>query len=192
MNRSCPRDEYGRALIRLRLIAEGPKDLIGWIIRLRTNSAWNHIDAEDADGDWLGARARGGVARRPRDYVKPARSLILDIPAGELACGRFYRFLEDQLSKPYDFGAIAHLALGTAGRLLAPGRKWDDPASWYCFELIFAALRAARLVRVPDYLPIRSVCGGEIVAAATGLWHRVEWRFEAPVEKIRCGARWAG
>lgn len=47
---------------------------------------------------------------------------------------RVFKFLQDQLGKPYDWSAIGGMAVR---------RDWHDPNKWFCSELVAAAFEAA-------------------------------------------------
>ena len=94
----------------------------------------SHVDAVMPGGRLLGARADGGVKLRTANYARFARVLRVAIPAADDVSARFYAFLNAQLGKPYDFEAIAAFALD---------RDWRKPDSWFCSELVAAALQAA-------------------------------------------------
>jgi uncharacterized protein YycO len=85
------------------------------------------------DGALLGAHASGGVMARDHDYDKGrfTREMYVSIPATPEQTDSFHQFLREQVGKPYDFKGIAGIALG---------RDWQEPDSWFCSELIAAAL----------------------------------------------------
>ena len=92
-----------------------------------------HCEALMPDGTLLGAHAEGGVKARPRDYDKSefTRELYVSIPATPAQTDAFHSFLRAQVDKPYDFLAIAGLALQ---------RDWQNEDAWFCSELQAAAL----------------------------------------------------
>jgi len=92
-----------------------------------------HVEALMPDGTLLGAHAQGGVQARPNGYDKTefTRELYVSIPATPAQTDAFHSFLRAQVGKPYDFRAIAGLALQ---------RDWQSEDSWFCSELQAAAL----------------------------------------------------
>jgi uncharacterized protein YycO len=109
-------------------------DIVSAGIRAAEYGFWaSHAEALMPDGKLLGARADGGVLERERGYdaAAMARELFvpLTMPADQEAA--FYGFLRAQLGKPYDFEAVA---------AIAAERDWRAPDSWFCSELVAAAL----------------------------------------------------
>jgi len=51
----------------------------------------------------------------------------------EIFNDRGFKFLENQIGKPYDF-------FGALGLSFRPGRNWQEDDRWFCFELAAAAL----------------------------------------------------
>ncbi len=92
----------------------------------------SHADAVLPDGRKIGAEF-DGVQARAADYDKGqiTKELVLELKVPTQTARRFYAFLESQIGKPYDFGAI--------GAFVA-NRDWPTPDSWFCSELIAAAL----------------------------------------------------
>jgi uncharacterized protein YycO len=110
------------------------------LIRWGTHSDFSHVDAVLHGGPLLGARSdtkMPGVSIRAPDYAPFTRRQTVVIPTqADMA---FYSFLMDQLGKPYDWKAIVGFAVD---------RNWRDPDSWFCSELVAAALEAAKIVKV--------------------------------------------
>jgi len=92
-----------------------------------------HVEALMPDGTLLGAHASGGVMARDHDYDKGqfTREMYVSIPATPEQTDSFHTFMRSQVGKPYDFYAIAGLALG---------RNWQSSEAWICSELVAAAL----------------------------------------------------
>lgn len=111
------------------------KDIVSDLIRLgeRDNSWATHAEAVLSDGMLLGAHYEGGVMIRPAGYDKATttQEMIVIVPANPEMTDKFYAFCETQVGKPYDATAIAGLALD---------RDWRTPDSWFCSELMAAAL----------------------------------------------------
>jgi hypothetical protein len=133
-------------MIRLRFVTGN-----SWIsnaIRAGERDGWcTHVEAVMPDGTLLGAHLDGGVQARPAGYDKAemTRELFVEIedpyaPNEVVRVGSngklirenaFHDFLRAQLGKPYDTAAV--LGLGV-------GRNWRIADSWFCSELIAAAL----------------------------------------------------
>ncbi len=91
------------------------------------------------DGTLLGAM-RDGVKARPAEYDNLGGAAAFSqqqfvnvniLPERESA---FYAFLRSQIGKPYDTSAIWSFYSKR------DGRDWQEPDSWFCSELISAAL----------------------------------------------------
>jgi hypothetical protein len=110
----------------------------GWLIRLFTFSQWNHT-AIEIDGQVYEARGLTGVARSSakgylRGWAKFA-TVEVDAPWPGLAV----KFLDAQVGKGYDFGAVIAL----------PFREpWQSKSRWFCSEIVAAALVAARCTKM--------------------------------------------
>ena len=97
----------------------------------------SHVDAVLPDGRLLGARSDRldgippGARIRPPKYEtwEATTCRPLDAPAEKQSA--FWDFLFGEVGKPYDHTAIWGFAVG---------RNWRAPDSWFCSELISAAL----------------------------------------------------
>lgn len=133
-------------------------------IRMGERDGWcTHTEVQMPDGTLLGAHIDGGVEARPPGYDKATmtRELFVELSFGNfvdtIGSGRqaaidametkFYGFLRAQLGKPYDITAIAGLALN---------RSWREADSWFCSELVAAALEFC------GYLPKLSAADNHI------------------------------
>jgi hypothetical protein len=142
-------------MIRLRFVTGN-----SWIsnaIRAGERDGWcTHVEAVMPDGTLLGAHLDGGVQARPAGYDKAdmTRELFVALDTGiggfdgtTKQDRGFWDFLRAQLGKPYDTGAV--LGLGV-------GRNWRTADSWFCSELIAAALE------ICGYLPKLSAADNHI------------------------------
>jgi hypothetical protein len=150
-------------MIRLRFVTGN-----SWIsnaIRAGERDGWcTHVEAVMPDGTLLGAHLDGGVQARPAEYDKAemTRELFVDLDGTQVAFSAvrskpdigvltaedaFHDFLRAQVGKPYDTEAV--LGLGV-------GRNWRTADSWFCSELIAAALEAC------GYLPRLSAADNHI------------------------------
>lgn len=134
-------------MIRIRFVTGN--DWLSNAIRFGERDGWaTHAEAVMPDGSLLGAHLAGGVQIRPAGYDKATmtREAIIElwlapnnVFAVEDAMTRTaWDFLNAQVGKPYDTTAIAGLALD---------RDWRETDSWFCSELMTAALEAC------GYLP---------------------------------------
>lgn len=101
-----------------------------------------HVDCVLSDGNLLGAHMQGGVVINQPRYDATSdgpgmRELYVDLPPlgltyyTEPSPQPWEAFLRAQLGKPYDFTAIAGLALD---------RDWREDDSWFCSEMAAASL----------------------------------------------------
>lgn len=100
---------------------------------------WSHVDVVMPDGMLLGARADGVWLRQP-GYAPFRNVRLATIPAAPPQWLAFYRFVVDQIGKPYD-----NLALWAFLR----NREWHREDAWTCSELPAAGLVRAGLLRMP-------------------------------------------
>lgn len=97
---------------------------------------FSHVDAVLADGRLLGARSDkadgiAGVAIRKPFYEHWKRRVVMSLVVAPAIEAAFNAFLTDQLGKPYDRTAIWGFVAG---------RDWRESDSWFCSELMTAAL----------------------------------------------------
>jgi hypothetical protein len=108
-----------------------------------SSGTFSHVDAVLPDGTLLGARSDGcggqqpGVRIRPPAYETWKRRVVMSYPVPPAAEAKLYKFLKEQLGKPYDKTAIWGFAAG---------RDWRDPKDWFCSELQAAAMEAAGII----------------------------------------------
>jgi hypothetical protein len=109
-------------------------------IRAMEYGFWaSHVEAIMPDGRLLGAHFQGGVMARPKGYdgTTRVREVIVPVPATPEQEEAFWAFLNAQLGKPYDDTAILAFLVN---------RDWQEPDSWFCSELIAAALMTAGIL----------------------------------------------
>jgi hypothetical protein len=131
-------------MITIRFVTGG--DPVSDGIRAFEYGFWaTHTEALMPDGSLLGAHAKGGVLARDHDYDKSefTRELYVAIPSTPEQADAFYSYLREQVGKPYDFLAIAGIALR---------RDWRSENSWFCSELIASALSQANVHVFPSHL----------------------------------------
>lgn len=152
-------------MIRIRFVTGN--DLISNAIRAGERDGWcTHVEAIMPDGTLIGAHIDGGVEARPADYDKGTRTkeLIVELSADDAQESAFTRFLGHQLGKPYDTTAVIGLGLSAVmpflgyvvvaigstlglNQIAHKGRDWREPDSWFCSELIAAALETCGYFR---------------------------------------------
>lgn len=150
-------------MIRIRFVTGS--DPLSNAIRFGERDGWaTHAEVQMPEGTLLGAHLKGGVEARPKGYdaadmtrelyVDLSFSTCVDISAGssrqaaiDAMEAKFYGFLRAQLGKPYDITAIAGLAFN---------RNWREEDSWFCSELVAAALEEC------GYLPKLSAADNHI------------------------------
>jgi hypothetical protein len=109
-------------------------------IRAFSHGAFSHVDAVLLNGDLLGARSDqlgsipAGVQIRRPGYAEFSALRHVVVPTTPECEQAFYDFLQTQIGKPYDHSAILGFALD---------RDWRQSDSWFCSELIAAALEKA-------------------------------------------------
>ena len=130
-------------MIKIRFVTGN--DWISNAIRVGERDGWcTHTEAVMPDGTLLGAHLDGGVQARQVGYDKTTakRELIVELPilpsiANFKIEDIFYNFLVAQLGKPYDLTALAGAAFD---------RNWHKANSWFCSELIAAALEDCKYI----------------------------------------------
>jgi len=125
-------------------------DFLSKAISFGERDGWpTHCEAVLPDGSMLGAHLDGGVEIRPAGYDKATlvRELIVDLPTMSGMDVLWLSFLHNQVGKPYDITAIAGLALD---------RDWREDDSWFCSELVAAALEYS------GYMPTLSSANNHI------------------------------
>jgi uncharacterized protein YycO len=112
-------------MIRLQVVTE-KWDPISAAIRFKTDSWASHSEFIDTEArTTLGARY-DGVKIRP--CSKDHYSRIEQFTAANIT--HAYEWALTQVGKPYDFGAIANIAMG----MMFP-RNWRSQSRWWCSEL---------------------------------------------------------
>jgi uncharacterized protein YycO len=137
-------------------------DAIAWF-----GHSWpSHVDSVLEDGSLLGARLEGGVQVRPPGYATFSRVLVVRLPTSPAIAAAYYDFLSHQVGKRYDVAGIA---------AFVAGRNWRTPDSWYCSELVAAALEAAGYFAAPLATPSNRITPADLLLVLSG-------RVEVPVD----------
>lgn len=101
------------------------------LIRLYSHGWCSHVDIVLPDQSLLGARSDGGVQVRQPGYAAFTRSEVINLPASDEVTDETLSFARAQVGKAYDFTAIEAFVVG---------RDWREADSWFCSELVAAAL----------------------------------------------------
>lgn len=118
-------------MIKLQFV-DGGYDPASEAIKIFERGWCSHVDVVRPDG-LLGARLDGVKLRQPGyDSVVRVENITLAATAQQLA--DFNSFLDAQIGKPYDKTAIAAFPFQ---------RNWQETDSWFCSELVAAALEAS-------------------------------------------------
>lgn len=123
----------------------GGLGLAGQLVQLATWSWCSHVEVEWGQDLVLGAHPDHGVAVTTAAAPRRLERYTLDLPLHAEA--RILEALESQIGRPYDWSGIWGWGLR---------RDWQDPAAWFCSELVAWAcakaghplLRAERAWRV--------------------------------------------
>ena len=128
--------------------------------------AYSHVGARGVDGTLISAHMTGGVAARAPDSEDPWTVWAdVSIPCTNAQAVSFWAFLESQIGKPYDMGAIWDMA----GSVLEAKQSRSGPVdAWFCSELQLAALQFARFFPwLPA--PLRTVTPQDLFYMVAGL-----------------------
>lgn len=130
-------------MIQMQLSAQD--DVVSHVIMDWTRGQFSHVDIVTPKGTLIGARSDvhiiggvtypAGVIERPAGYAPFTATKLLTFEVGH--DDSFWQFVQAQIGKPYDKGAIAGLALD---------RDWHNPNQWFCSELAAAALEAGAFI----------------------------------------------
>lgn len=126
-------------MIRIRFVTGN--DFISSAIRAGERDGWvTHVEAVVPGGCLVGAHIDGGVQARPPGYDRTSmtRELLVDLECPPEIADAFHAFLNAQIGKSYDLGAVVAYGLG---------RDWRKADAWFCSELVAAGLEAC------GYLP---------------------------------------
>jgi len=129
-------------------------------------AGFSHVDVVLADGRLLGARdevcdgVAAGVQIRPADYARFTRKLVVSIATGAANAQGFDTFLRAQLGKPYDMRAIIGFAVG---------RDWRESDSWFCSELVAAALETAKIFPYRLATPANKIDPDDLLLALSAI-----------------------
>jgi hypothetical protein len=136
-----------------------------WFIRWFTWSEFSHVDLVEPDGWLLGARlfanhapsGKGGVQRRPPEYVKFTKTLRVCIEVTQTQYETFWAEAHRQIGKKYDWLAVF-------GFLFK--KDWQNQDRWFCSEFglwvaVQAGVRMLNLSRIDRCSPELLLCSPE-------------------------------
>lgn len=128
-------------MITLRFVSH--PGVFNWACRIAQYGFWpTHVEALMPDGTLLGAMGDGVKARSRyydvdgfSDAPNFTREMLIEVAATAEQEEAFHSFLRGQVGKPYDTWAIVSFYSKRSS-----GRDWQADDSWFCSELIGAAL----------------------------------------------------
>ena len=111
-------------MIKLKLSSN--KNLFSYGIRKITSSIYSHVDLVLESGYYIGSQPGIGVVIH-KEKCDLEHFYEIDVDYHSVA-----NYMLDQIGKPYDFSGIYGF--------LIHDRKWQNPDSWFCSELVAAAI----------------------------------------------------
>jgi len=135
-------------VIQLRF-TDSSSGIFGRLIRWRTMGNVSHVEAVTSGGVIIAALSGKGVVELPLDYDKTSTSQIfVDIPATDWQIRWWEKYLCSRIGRPYDWDAIAGLALHTG---------WRRKGGFICSMLQALALREAKVFPHPLSEPAHEI-----------------------------------
>jgi len=131
---------------------------------------FSHVDSVLSTGRLLGARsdvvsdAPAGVQVRDPAYLGDEATLRISLVTDKAMEDAYYAFLQAQIGKPYDEGGIL---------AFISGRDWRTPDSWFCSELVAAALEQVGYFRFPLATPTNKMTPPDLILALSVQTHIV-------------------
>lgn len=107
----------------LRFVEPGRWDLSSRLIAWFTQGKYSHVEFITEDGYALGARLRGGVKRRPYEYIGKRQYRLFGVYSPH---DLVMSYANSQIGKSYDWLAILGFVFG---------RNWQNMKRWFCSEL---------------------------------------------------------
>ena len=129
----------------VRIIACKSKGLVPWLIRLNTNSPYNHLGLMASESRMIDVDI-GGVGLRSLPSAYDVFEVEMDTEAWKRACS----WLNRQMGKPYDYFALPGLALYTALGWRRKPNLLNDSGSFFCSELVFRFCEAGGVKLMDD------------------------------------------
>ena len=110
------------------------------LIRWFTNSKFSHVDFVMPDGKLMGARFRGGVQIRPKDYTtftNIERYAVYTDKADAI-----YAYAQSKIGTPYDFEALFAFAFN---------KNWENDNKLFCSNFTAISFKEGGLLSLnPD------------------------------------------
>ena len=125
------------SILKWRGVAEA--DPISGIIKcIERGGVISHIEFLTDDEQYaIGARALGGVARRPCNYEKFILDIRFRVTVTDVQYDAAWTFLNAQIGKPYDFGDCMGILFN---------HDWASQKKWMCSRLWVATLETAKII----------------------------------------------
>ena len=121
-------------------------DPLSKMIRDKTHSKFSHVDIVTSEGLLLGSQYSepdgDGVRIRQPNYQNFSFKEIVTITATTEQHDAFWRFLYNQVGKPYDTESIIDIGIG----IDLFHRNWRDDDSWFCSELAAAGVETSGIL----------------------------------------------
>ena len=112
------------------------KNPFSWAIRKLTGSPYSHVDIVIQEGFYIGSQPGTGVVLH-KEVCDLEHFYEIDIDSSEI-----WTFLFDQIGKKYDYSGIYGF--------MTKDRDWQADDSWFCSELVAAALNKSEKLFVAD------------------------------------------
>lgn len=119
----------------IRVIFGRSRHPFSYAIRLFTWSHWSHIGVIMPDDTVIEAKGGEGVVVTPLDTFKARYPEWREAKSPVKSRREAFKFLRDQVGKPYDFTAVISMPLR---------RNWQETDSWFCSELVATAQQLYR------------------------------------------------
>ena len=126
--------------LKWRFVAE--TDPVSGLIQYVERGVVSHVGFLTDDEQFeVGARALGGVAKRPADYEKFALDIRFRVPVTDAKYAQAWDFLNAQIGKPYDFANVLGILFN---------QDWTNQKAWMCSRLWVATLETIGLIGKMD------------------------------------------
>jgi hypothetical protein len=164
------------------------------LIRRFSHSPFSHVDLVLPDGNLLGASdspdapsIRGnprGVAVRPAEYQPFGIRRWAVIRTTKKHEDIFYPWIEAQIGKPFDSGAM-HALIGEPEFNI---RDWRDPEMWYCSEMLVAGFDFSGLFPYELVTPKNRVSPGDSLLILNPYIESIKDLYQ-PIPGIKLGPK---
>lgn len=120
--------------------------ILAQLLRMMLMSKYNHV-AIEVNGVVYESLWGSGVTRKAPSRFHAGWKSVVTVETSVVNASRVYRFLDNQLGKPYDWRAIC--AMPFRG-------SWQKRNAWFCSELAYEAFLVGGGF-IPDRLPAHRV-----------------------------------